>query len=105
MRDILDKLDEVDGLTAIGTADINVDPEVSAVIAARALDMAANGRNLSKIERAALEGYVELFKELISNPSFRSRLKDMMRLMKRSKDAEQETQPEDETDAPKKDSE
>ena len=85
MRDILDKLNENAGLTAIGTADINVDPEVSAAIAARALDMAAQGRNLSNIERQALKGYVDLFKELISNPSFRARLKDMNRLMSKSK--------------------
>lgn len=83
MRDILQKLDEVDSLTAIGTADIDVDPEISAVMAARALDRAARGNNLSKTERDALKGYVELFKELISNPAFRSRLKDMMRLMKK----------------------
>ena len=104
MRDILDKLNEVDGMTAIGAADINVDPEVSAAIAARALDMAAKGRNLSKIERDALKGYVELFKELISNPAFRSRLKDMNRLINKHK-SEKETQPEEEPDAPKKDSE
>jgi len=85
VRDILDKLNENAGLTAIGTADINVDPEVSAAIAARALDMAAQGRNLSNIERQALKGYVDLFKELISNPSFRARLKDMNRLMSKSK--------------------
>lgn len=83
MRDILQKLEEVEGLTAIGTADIDVDPEISAIVAARALDRAARGSNLSKIERDALKGYVELFKELISNPAFRSRLKDMMRLMKK----------------------
>lgn len=83
MRDILQKLEELDTLTAIGTSDINVDPEVSAIVAAHALDKAARGNNLSKIERDALKGYVELFKELISNPTFRSRLKDMMRLMKK----------------------
>lgn len=85
MRDIIDKLNESTGRTAIGAADINVDPEVSAAIAARALDMAAQGRNLSNIERQALKGYVDLFKELISNPSFRARLKDMNRLMSKSK--------------------
>lgn len=92
MRELIDRLNEAAGLTAIGTADINVDPEVSAAIAARALDMAAKGQNLSKIERDALKGYVELFKELISNPAFRSRLKDMNRLMKRNR---KDTEPND----------
>lgn len=91
MRDILDRINQLNenqGLTAIGTADVDVDPEVSAAIAARALDMAAEGKNLSNIERQALKGYVELFKELISNPVFRSRLKDMKRLMDKKKDSD-----------------
>jgi hypothetical protein len=91
MRDILDRINQLDenqGLTAIGTADVDVDPEVSAAIAARALDMAAEGKNLSNIEREALKGYVDLFKELISNPSFRSRLKDMKRILDKQKDSD-----------------
>lgn len=91
MRDILDRINQLNenqGLTAIGTADVDVDPEVSAAIAARALDMAAEGKNLSNIERQALKGYVDLFKELISNPSFRSRLKDMKRIMDKQKDSD-----------------
>ena len=86
-RELINLLNE-DGTTAIGVSDIDVDPEISAAIAARALDLAAKGRNLSNIERKALQGYVELFKELISNPSFRARLKDMVRLLdqKNSKD-------------------
>lgn len=87
-REFIDKLDE-DGMTAIGASDIDVDPEVSAAIAARALDMAANGKNLSSRERDALKGYVTLFKELISNPSFRSRLKDMIRLMDKNKSSDE----------------
>lgn len=92
MRDLIDKINENAGLTAIGTADIDVDPDVSAAIAARALDMAAKGRNLSKIERQALEGYVELFKELIANPVFRSRLKDMMRIINKKKTSADDSQ-------------
>jgi hypothetical protein len=91
MRDILDRINQLNenrGLTAIGTADVDVDPEVSAAIAARALDMAAEGKNLSNIEREALKGYVDLFKELISNPSFRSRLKDMKRILDKQKDSD-----------------
>jgi len=91
MRDILDRINQLNenqGLTAIGTADVDVDPEVSAAIAARALDMAAEGKNLSNIERQALKGYVDLFKELISNPSFRSRLKDMKRILDKQKDSD-----------------
>lgn len=91
MRDILDRINQLNenqGLTAIGTADVDVDPEVSAAIAARALDIAAEGKNLSNIERQALKGYVDLFKELISNPSFRSRLKDMKRILDKQKDSD-----------------
>ena len=70
---------ELDALTAQGAKEI--DPEASAAVAAMAISKAAKGRNLSKTERDALKEYVKLFQELLRNPSFRSRLKDMQRLL------------------------
>jgi hypothetical protein len=74
---------ELDALTAQGAKEI--DPEASATIAAMAIGKAAKGKNLSKTERDALKDYVSLFQELLKNPSFRSRLKDMQRLLKKKK--------------------
>lgn len=74
---------ELDALTAQGAKEL--DPEASAAIAAMAIGKAAKGKNLSKTERDALKDYVSLFQELLKNPSFRSRLKDMQRLMKKKK--------------------
>ena len=74
---------ELDALTAQGAKEI--DPEASAAVAAMAISKAAKGRNLSKIERDALKEYVKLFQELLRNPSFRSRLKDMQRLLDKKK--------------------
>jgi len=74
---------ELDALTAQGAKEI--DPEASAAVAAMAISKAAKGRNLSKTERDALKEYVKLFQELLRNPSFRSRLKDMQRLLDKKK--------------------
>lgn len=74
---------ELDALTAQGAKEL--DPEASAAIAAMAIGKAAKGKNLSKTERDALKDYVSLFQELLKNPSFRSRLKDMQRLLKKKK--------------------
>lgn len=79
-----DLIKEIDAMTAQGAKEI--DPEASAAMAAIAISKAAEGRNLSKIERDALKDYVKLFEELLRNPSFRARLKDMQRLLaKKSK--------------------
>ena len=75
---------ELDALTAQGAKEI--DPEASAALAAMAISKASKGRNLSKTERDALKDYVALFEELLKNPSFRSRLKDMQRLLAKKKD-------------------
>lgn len=74
-----DLIKELDALTAQGAKEI--DPEQSAAMAAMAISKAAKGRNLSTTERDALKDYVKLFQELLRNPSFRARLKDMQRLL------------------------
>lgn len=79
-----DLIKELDAQTAQGAKEI--DPEASAAMAAIAISKASEGRNLSKTERDALKDYVKLFEELLRNPSFRARLKDMQRLLaKKSK--------------------
>ena len=79
-----DLIKELDAQTAQGAKEI--DPEASAAMAAIAIAKASKGQNLSKIERDALKDYVKLFEELLRNPSFRARLKDMQRLLaKKSK--------------------
>jgi hypothetical protein len=79
-----DLIRELDARTAQGAKEI--DPEASAAMAAIAISKASEGRNLSKTERDALKDYVKLFEELLRNPSFRARLKDMQRLLaKKSK--------------------
>lgn len=75
---------ELDALTAQGVKEL--DPDASAAIAAMAISKAARGRNLSKTEREAIAEYANLFQELLRNPSFRSRLKDMQRLLAKKKD-------------------
>jgi hypothetical protein len=84
---IFDVLTEADGRTAAGISDL--DPDKSAAIASAAIDSAANGRQLSKIEREAIAEYAKLFQELLSNPAFRSRLKDMKRMLDKSKPNEE----------------
>jgi hypothetical protein len=71
------------GLTAIGIHDLDHDPDVNAAVAARAIKRASEGVHLSQIEKDAIKEYAGLFQELLSNPIFRSRLKDMIRLMKK----------------------
>lgn len=75
---------ELDALTAQGVKEL--DPDASAAIAAMAISKAAKGKNLSKTERDAVAEYAGLFQELLRNPSFRSRLKDMQRLLAKKKD-------------------
>lgn len=75
---------ELDALTAQGVKEL--DPDASAAIAAMAISKAAKGKNLSKTEREAVAEYASLFQELLRNPSFRSRLKDMQRLLAKKKD-------------------
>jgi hypothetical protein len=82
--DVQSLIRELDAQTAQGAKEI--DPEASAAMAAIAISKASEGRNLSKTERDALKDYVKLFEELLRNPSFRARLKDMQRLLaKKSK--------------------
>ena len=77
--DVWSLMSELDARTAQGAKEIN--PEASAAMAAIAISKASKGHNLSKIERDALKDYVKLFEELLRNPSFRKRLKDMQRLL------------------------
>lgn len=78
------------GLTAIGIHDLDHDPEVNAAVAARAIKRASQGAHLSQIEKDAIKEYADLFQELLSNPAFRARLKDMIRLMKKKDDSKKD---------------
>lgn len=91
VQNLLNELDSI-GLTSIGTHDVVADPEANPNIAAMAIRRAAKGYQLNKIERDAIKGYAELFEQLLANPSFRARLKDMLKLMNKSKPKNKDNQ-------------
>jgi hypothetical protein len=84
------------GMTAIGVHDLDRDPDVNAAIAARAIKRASEGVHLSQIEKDAIKEYAALFQELLSNPAFRARLKDMIRLMDKDKPKDDDSKKDEE---------